>query len=222
MSRYGVGALRRTMKKVLPREATMKQRMESARDSTSNDGDEEGNSNRFSANYHALKRFLSIKKDLRSSKKSNSVSQSRIIFNRALAFIGAYVICFSLFTSSIIADAIGIKLSDPTKDSLGLIMSILTPLQGFFNLFIFLQPKILSAKKNKRDNLTWFQAFRKSLMSRGTVQKSYRGEGVVILHTPSKRQILKLKATRWSATKTASLERLSIPSSSSSSSSNQC
>eukprot|EP00554_Chaetoceros_debilis_P016327 CAMPEP_0194127228 /NCGR_PEP_ID=MMETSP0150-20130528/60410_1 /TAXON_ID=122233 /ORGANISM="Chaetoceros debilis, Strain MM31A-1" /LENGTH=209 /DNA_ID=CAMNT_0038821141 /DNA_START=1459 /DNA_END=2085 /DNA_ORIENTATION=+ len=51
---------------------------------------------------------------------------------------------------------------------------IFTPLQGVYNLAIFMHPKILSAKRSKRDDLSWRQAFVKAFWSKGKEKKTGR------------------------------------------------
>ena len=51
----------------------------------------------------------------------------------------------------------------------GLACVLLTPLQGLFNLLVYMMPKVRSAKKNSRSaaTLTWREAIRKAWLSKG-------------------------------------------------------
>lgn len=40
-------------------------------------------------------------------------------------------------------------------------------LQGLFNCVMYMYPKVMKAKRSKKKNLSWFQAFAKALMSKG-------------------------------------------------------
>lgn len=51
---------------------------------------------------------------------------------------------------------------------------IFNPLQGVYNLSIYMQPRVLSAKKSKKDNLSWWQAFVKAFWSKGGEKKTGR------------------------------------------------
>ena len=48
-----------------------------------------------------------------------------------------------------------------------ILFACLTPLQGLYNFLVFLSPKVRSAKRSKRNKLTWGQAFIKAYMSKG-------------------------------------------------------
>lgn len=53
--------------------------------------------------------------------------------------------------------------------------SVCLPLQGLFNLAIFMHPAILSAKNSTKENLTWWQAFLKAFWSKGLDKKKRGG-----------------------------------------------
>ncbi len=61
------------------------------------------------------------------------------------------------------------------------VTSIFGPLQGFFNLLVFMLPKVIAAKKSKRrgeKKVTWCEAFKKAFWSRGVKdgkEKSFSG-----------------------------------------------
>jgi hypothetical protein len=40
-------------------------------------------------------------------------------------------------------------------------------LQGLYNFFVYISPKVKSAKRSRRENITWCQAFKKAWMSKG-------------------------------------------------------
>ena len=110
------------------------------------------------------------------NRPSNNRTQSRAIFYRALGYVGAYIICHIPFLFDLMRNvSVGSANISFLEGSISkFFMSLFGPLQGFFNLLIFLQPQVLSAKRSKRDNLTWFQAFQKVLLSRG-IKQTKRG-----------------------------------------------
>ena len=55
------------------------------------------------------------------------------------------------------------------------VMNVFWPLQGLFNLAIYMHPKILKAKASARENLTWWQAFVKAFWSKGLDKKKMGG-----------------------------------------------
>ena len=58
-----------------------------------------------------------------------------------------------------------------TKDFIA--STSLIPLQGLFNLIVYMMPKMRSAKNNtRRSNLTCFQAIRKAWMSKGEMRRN--------------------------------------------------
>ena len=65
-------------------------------------------------------------------------------------------------------------------------ISLLNSLQGLYNFFVYLNPKIRSAKSSKRNKVTWCQAFRMALLSRGIKSrdelKSKRKSARLLLH----------------------------------------
>ena len=50
---------------------------------------------------------------------------------------------------------------------LGYVTAISLPLQGFFNLVIYMQPKIVSAKKRGGETVSWCGAIKEAFWSRG-------------------------------------------------------
>ena len=111
-------------------------------------------------------------KGLSRSRLNKVASQKRIILKRAAGYVVAYTVSWIPF---IIYE---FSIARPTL-ALGYALAICTPLQGVFNFFAFLQPKIIAAKNKKRrgaqngprnsgDNgISWCQAFVKAYMSKG-------------------------------------------------------
>jgi hypothetical protein len=53
-----------------------------------------------------------------------------------------------------------------------ILFACLTPLQGFFNLLVFMSPKVRNCKKYERKEVNWFQAFCIEYRSRGVKDSS--------------------------------------------------
>ena len=66
----------------------------------------------------------------------------------------------------------GIEVDDKVLSSIYFASAIVHPLQGFFNFLIFLYPKVMSQKRNKKKNLNWVGAFIKALTSRGVRERN--------------------------------------------------
>ena len=49
----------------------------------------------------------------------------------------------------------------------GILMAILTPLEGLYNLIVYMLPKVRTARNTKRVKLPWRQAIAKAWMSKG-------------------------------------------------------
>ena len=90
-------------------------------------------------------------------------SKSRAVMHRAFAYAVAYFLSWFFVIFRVAMSLAGYE----WNIVIWYLTSITSPLQGFYNLIIFLYPKVLSAKRSKRDNLTWFQAITKALWSRG-------------------------------------------------------
>ncbi|KAL9188595.1 hypothetical protein ACHAXT_006973 [Thalassiosira profunda] len=83
--------------------------------------------------------------------RSSTSLKSRAVLHRAVAYSVAY---FLTWAPAVIRVALLIAGVEWTT-ALWYLTSFLSPLQGFYNLLIFMQPKVLRA----RDNTTWCRAF---------------------------------------------------------------
>lgn len=114
--------------------------------------------------------LASCKKDPQqpASRSNKTQSQSKVIFYRALAhamaWFGAWLIYVVTFVWKIVPG------SDVPRP-LYTLQGFLNPLQGLFNFCIYMYPKVMKAKRSKKDNLTWWQACIRSLTSRGNKRK---------------------------------------------------
>ena len=96
--------------------------------------------------------------------RSNSArEQKRAIMNKALSYSVAFIFTYLFPMIISIRTLIGLE----SGSVLSILARIFFPLQGFFNFIVFIQPKILFAKKSSRENITWYRAFVKALKSRG-------------------------------------------------------
>jgi len=105
----------------------------------------------------------------------SSNSNSRVLLRRAFAFTAAYFLTWS-FTF------IGICFDLVSKDwplAIWYLTSMFNPLQGFFSLCIFLQPKVSRIKSSRGDDdVTWCQAIMEAIWySGGGDQAPGRGGG---------------------------------------------
>lgn len=98
-----------------------------------------------------------------SSSTSNNrrVSNSRLVMRRAVSFTCAYVLTWSFPIIGMCLDVAKIE----WPNAIWYLSSIFTPLQGFFNLCIFLQPKVSHAKSRGGDDVTWCQAVARAFSS---------------------------------------------------------
>lgn len=92
-------------------------------------------------------------------------SKSRSILNKAMAYSCSWLLTwvFWLVYSIFIIAGMG----EEIPSSIVYLKYIFMPLQGLYNLTIFMHPKILNAKRSKRNNLNWCQAFVKAFWSKG-------------------------------------------------------
>ena len=95
----------------------------------------------------------------KTSLKSNKVtSQKRSIFYMAFGYAMAWLFTYLPYFMSV-----------PLNHDITYTLAIsFTPLQGFFNLLVYMAPKVRSAKKNsKHANVNWFQAIARAWKSKG-------------------------------------------------------
>uniref|UniRef100_A0A7S3QE63 G-protein coupled receptors family 1 profile domain-containing protein n=1 Tax=Chaetoceros debilis TaxID=122233 RepID=A0A7S3QE63_9STRA len=96
-----------------------------------------------------------------SRRRRKSKSDSRMVLYKAAAYSIAYLITWSIIAVHLI---IGVRSGSP---ALRVFFVVFIPLQGLFNLIIFMYPRVLSAKSSNKDNLTWRQAVVSAFKSRG-------------------------------------------------------
>ena len=109
---------------------------------------------------------------------------SRAVMNKAFAYSMAWLLTYG--TLIVLAGMLLGNASIPK--GLIIIYTLTLPLQGIMNLFIYISPRVLSAKRSKKVNLSWRQALMKGLTSRGerklsrsltSSNISRRGSGVI-------------------------------------------
>lgn len=91
------------------------------------------------------------------------VSNSRLVLRRAVAFTSAYLLAWLFPVIGIYLDMANIV----WPNTIWYLSVIFSPLQGFFNLCIFLQPKVSYAKSRGGGDVTWCQAFARAFWSKG-------------------------------------------------------
>ena len=95
--------------------------------------------------------------------KSRHRSRSRAVLYKAFAYAVAGFLTWVFNFVNVGIDAAGMKV----PVGLEYWTHIFTPLQGLYNLLIFMYPEVISAKRSKKDNLTWPQAIMKAFWSKG-------------------------------------------------------
>ena len=68
------------------------------------------------------------------------------------------------------------------NEPLYVLIPALSPLQGLFNLIVYMSPKVRNAKNSRRSKLTWFQAIGKAWTSKGPKRRSRMLGGGVNVH----------------------------------------
>ena len=157
MEKYGVGALRRTLSDV---------RIQSGGDTNSQEvsGRSSGILSRLQTAFNCvISCNTSQQPALRRSNGGNTRSRSRAILYKALAYSIAYLVTYLALTIIYLVSLAG----NEASPAMFLLESIFGPLQGFFNFTVFIYPKVISAKRSKKENHSWYQAFIKALTSRG-------------------------------------------------------
>ncbi len=101
----------------------------------------------------------------RSSSNSNrDRPQSRAVMRRAFAYSMSFFLTWSWAVFAVIMIMAGANIQDQSIRlfAVGYLSAFFNPLQGMFNLLIYMQPKVISAKRSAGGNLSWLQAFRKA------------------------------------------------------------
>ncbi len=98
-------------------------------------------------------------------RSNNMQSESRAIMHRAFQYSAAWFLSYGTYTLVVI-----------TKRQIVFLYlsNIFTPLQGFFNVCIYMYPKVISARKPKRGQdkkVSWYQAISMAFWSRGKENK---------------------------------------------------
>ena len=106
--------------------------------------------------------FSSLNNRERKKSKRKS-SLSRAVLNKAFAYSMAWA---ATYTMSIVLYSME---QTQTNITFPVIVpyTATQPMQGILNFLIFIYPRVKSAKSSKKDNLTWPQALKKALTSRG-------------------------------------------------------
>lgn len=111
-------------------------------------------------------------------KNKRGARKSRLILYKGIGYSSVW-----LLTWGPVSVLHAIKHFAPKTTSKELIIALLyitftlCPLQGVYNLLIYMHPKILSAKRSTRTSLSWRQAFVKAFWSKGAPKKKYNRRG---------------------------------------------
>ncbi len=106
------------------------------------------------------------------SRRLNTMqSQSRVVMYKSFAYTFAWFLSYGLYILQWVFWIARSKL----PIAIDYIAFICFPLQGFFNLVIFMHPRVISAKKSTRENLTWCQAISTAFWSKGKDRNRRRG-----------------------------------------------
>eukprot|EP00553_Chaetoceros_curvisetus_P015070 CAMPEP_0204646878 /NCGR_PEP_ID=MMETSP0718-20130828/5220_1 /ASSEMBLY_ACC=CAM_ASM_000674 /TAXON_ID=230516 /ORGANISM="Chaetoceros curvisetus" /LENGTH=389 /DNA_ID=CAMNT_0051669267 /DNA_START=225 /DNA_END=1394 /DNA_ORIENTATION=+ len=156
LSKYGVSALRVTIRQA---EITTQQQ-NSAR----------ANMNLWGRMRTSVQSIVSRSSAGSSASFNNSRSNSRPVMYKAVAYSSAWLLSYGFWILGMIW-----KLVDGSwPDVLIYLTNIFIPLQGLFNLIIYILPKVVAAKTSKRDKISWCQAIYRALRSRGNGGKNRR------------------------------------------------
>lgn len=123
------------------------------------------------------------------SKSNSTRNLSRAIMARALSYSVAY---FCTYLFSIIISILTLSGVEDVGPALNILARIFFPLQGFFNFFVFIFPRVLDVKNTSR--LSWNKAFLKAV--RSTDQRSYNIRRSVELRSAVNRKSI-LKKKQW-------------------------
>ncbi len=100
-----------------------------------------------------------------SIRSNDTRSKSRAVMHKAFGYSFAWFLSYGAFVVVVVIFVAGSQ--SPT--AFGYIYAIFLPLQGFFNLTIYMLPKVVYAKKQGRgENISIYQAIRKAFWSKGT------------------------------------------------------
>ena len=156
MAKYGVGGLRKNLGNVRVQTGGNDHSQESTSSKTRT-----SISSKLKSSFGYLK--LSRSTQQPASRSNTTGSQSREVLYKGCAYTFGY---FAAWSYNIIIIALALFGKEPPY-TISLLNSIFGPLQGFFNFLIIIYPKVISAKRSKKENLSWYQAFLKALLSRG-------------------------------------------------------
>jgi len=81
-------------------------------------------------------------------------STGRVVMVRARAYTASYLLTWSCYIARVVLRLAGV----PTPLAVEYLIAIFTPLQGCWNLMIFMYPKVMKAKRSRGGNLSWCQA----------------------------------------------------------------
>ena len=157
MAKYGVGGLRNNLGNV--RVQTGGNNL--SEESTSSKTRMSNLSSKLKSSFGYLR--LSRSTQQPASRSNSTGSQSREVLYKGFAYTFGY---FAAWSYNIIIIVLALFGNEPPY-TISLLNSIFGPLQGLFNFLIIIYPRVMSAKRSKKDNLSWYQAFIKALLSRG-------------------------------------------------------
>ncbi len=121
----------------------------------------------FTGSLYSLRSSSSINTSLTSRKKTQS-QQSRAVMRKAFGYSFAWFLSFGMYIILVVLTLLGI---DTTKALY--VTHICLPLQGLFNLVIYLYPKVINARKKSMregENISWCRALSRAFWSRGNRQ----------------------------------------------------
>merc|ERR1712038_277414 len=108
------------------------------------------------------------------TRSNNARSQSRAVMHKAFGYSFAWFLSHGMaIIYYVVHFIVFVAAKKHHLVVLAYIISIFHPLQGLFNLLIFMFPKIVAAKNSRRENLSWRQAFWRALWSRGNDRKKH-------------------------------------------------
>ncbi len=107
-----------------------------------------------------------------SIRSNDTQSRSRAVMHKAFGYSFAWLLSYGIYTVYLVM----YLFYQYPPIVLDYIWMIFLPLQGFFNLAIYMLPKVVHAKKQGRGkHISWSQAIRKAFWSKGSARTTTRG-----------------------------------------------
>jgi len=171
LSKYGVGALRASVAKssmMATSNANGIGRRSSVFSTFQNfrRGSWDPNSSSMSGSHDQIQFQVQMQRNELKRRKKRT-ARSRAVLKKGISYSSAYLLCYMPY---LVSYAVYVAIDRKTPFFLILFIQMFIPLQGFFNVIIFISPKIRAVRVN--NDISFFRAVLKAVKSRG--QKKHR------------------------------------------------